>query len=309
MLAIVGPSGSGKSTLLNLIGTLDRRNRRVRRASPDTTSPRCGPAGWPRARPRIGFVFQQFHLSTGSAPWRRADRAALHGDPPRERRDGPPTHWSAWAWGTGWTTARASCRAANASAWPSPVPWWGSRGCCSPTSPPATSTRPPAPRSSELLRELNHDRGGRRGHHPRPRDGRTDAAPGADPRRPNRLRPRGEASLTTLTRSTLRARRPARARASTGCAPAPCGRRCRRWASPSVSRRWSRWSASPPPARPCSRPSRRLGTNLLTVPAGTDVFGGRRTAFPEDVVGEIGRIPGVSDRGIPGHHGRGDRPP
>jgi putative ABC transport system ATP-binding protein len=65
LVAIVGPSGSGKSTLLNLIGTLDRPTggralidgREVAELSDAELSAL-------RAH-RIGFVFQQFHLSDG----------------------------------------------------------------------------------------------------------------------------------------------------------------------------------------------------------------------------------------------------
>lgn len=63
--AIVGPSGSGKSTLLNIIGTLDRPTSGqafidgadVQRLNDTELSAL-------RAH-RIGFVFQQFHLSEG----------------------------------------------------------------------------------------------------------------------------------------------------------------------------------------------------------------------------------------------------
>ncbi|MEU7501762.1 ABC transporter ATP-binding protein [Streptomyces griseofuscus] len=65
LVAVVGPSGSGKSTLLNLIGTLDRPTcgqvvvdgQRVDRLDDRGLSAL-------RAH-RIGFVFQQFHLSAG----------------------------------------------------------------------------------------------------------------------------------------------------------------------------------------------------------------------------------------------------
>jgi putative ABC transport system ATP-binding protein len=64
-VAIVGPSGSGKSTLLNVIGTLDRptsgtaliEGSNVKDLSDSELSAlRCY---------RIGFVFQQFHLTEG----------------------------------------------------------------------------------------------------------------------------------------------------------------------------------------------------------------------------------------------------
>jgi putative ABC transport system ATP-binding protein len=62
-LAIVGPSGSGKSTLLNLMGTLDRPDEgTVRIGGTDIASMPDRRLSRIRAE-RIGFVFQQFHLS------------------------------------------------------------------------------------------------------------------------------------------------------------------------------------------------------------------------------------------------------
>ncbi|MGW4105323.1 ABC transporter ATP-binding protein [Streptomyces sp. NPDC004976] len=65
LLAIVGPSGSGKSTLLNIMGTLDRPT------GGDVIVEGQNVADLPdrelsalRGR-RLGFVFQQFHLTDG----------------------------------------------------------------------------------------------------------------------------------------------------------------------------------------------------------------------------------------------------
>ncbi|MFC6158875.1 ABC transporter ATP-binding protein [Kribbella jiaozuonensis] len=65
LVAIVGPSGSGKSTMLNVLGTLDRpTSGTVRIDSYDVA--RLSDAGLSALRAtRIGFVFQQFHLSAG----------------------------------------------------------------------------------------------------------------------------------------------------------------------------------------------------------------------------------------------------
>ncbi len=64
-LAIVGPSGSGKSTLLQLVGTLDRPSSgSVRIDGHDVARLSDRELSALRAR-RIGFVFQQFHLTAG----------------------------------------------------------------------------------------------------------------------------------------------------------------------------------------------------------------------------------------------------
>jgi len=70
--AIAGPSGSGKSTLLHIIGTLDTpTSGTVRVAGHDVTglSPARARDDRRLARLRaesIGFVFQRFHLATGT---------------------------------------------------------------------------------------------------------------------------------------------------------------------------------------------------------------------------------------------------
>lgn len=62
-VAVVGPSGSGKTTLLNVIGTLDRPDHgTVRISGIDVASLTDRQLSRLRAD-RIGFVFQQFHLS------------------------------------------------------------------------------------------------------------------------------------------------------------------------------------------------------------------------------------------------------
>jgi putative ABC transport system ATP-binding protein len=64
-LAIVGPSGSGKSTLLNIMGTLDRPSSgSVWIGGGDVTGLSDRELSTLRGR-RLGFVFQQFHLTDG----------------------------------------------------------------------------------------------------------------------------------------------------------------------------------------------------------------------------------------------------
>lgn len=64
-VGVLGPSGSGKSTLLNILGTLDRpTSGRVMLAGEDTSQLSDNELSDLRCH-RIGFVFQQFHLTDG----------------------------------------------------------------------------------------------------------------------------------------------------------------------------------------------------------------------------------------------------
>ena len=64
-LAVVGRSGSGKSSLLNLIGTLDKpTSGQVRIGGHDVATLTDRQLSGLRAT-TIGFVFQQFHLTSG----------------------------------------------------------------------------------------------------------------------------------------------------------------------------------------------------------------------------------------------------
>jgi putative ABC transport system ATP-binding protein len=87
LVAIVGPSGSGKSTMLNVLGTLDRpTSGSVRITGHDVTTLSDAQLSALRAR-RIGFVFQQFHLSPGmTAAENVADGLLYSGLRPGERR-------------------------------------------------------------------------------------------------------------------------------------------------------------------------------------------------------------------------------
>lgn len=86
-VTVIGPSGSGKSTMLQLIGTLDRPTRgTVHVAGYELSTLTDSQLSALRAH-RIGFVFQQFHLTAGvRAIDAVAERLLYRGTPSAKRR-------------------------------------------------------------------------------------------------------------------------------------------------------------------------------------------------------------------------------
>src|SRR6266571_4055413 len=149
IVALVGASGSGKSTLMNILAGLDTPTAGSARVAGNDLAAMSARQRLAYRRQVVGFVWQQ--TSRNLLPYLTAQQNVelpmrLAGR--RNARPVRPNYSTSSASATACTAGRTRCPAASSSGRPSRPPWSTSRRCCSPTSPPASWTRPPRPRCS-----------------------------------------------------------------------------------------------------------------------------------------------------------------
>ena len=160
---VIGPNGSGKTTLLRLAMGLHRAERAARSPGADASACR---ADAPRHRvPAAGDAAplrrRQLAYALAAAGVARAERAARVDellDAGRPRATSP-------------TGRRGGSPAASSSGWRSRARWRATRRCCSSTSRPRASIRPPPRRSRIVIRAVARARHQGRDVDPRSRPG------------------------------------------------------------------------------------------------------------------------------------------
>jgi ABC-type transporter Mla maintaining outer membrane lipid asymmetry ATPase subunit MlaF len=141
---LTGPSASGKTTLLRMLhGQLQRGWGRLLIAGVDVTN--SGSRERRRLRARAGFVFQEHRLLDHLTALENVVYELRVADLHVSQRELINTATNTLAEAGLYAEMErypASCRAANASAWPSPEPWHLAAAWCSLTSPPPARTPP-----------------------------------------------------------------------------------------------------------------------------------------------------------------------
>jgi len=140
-VALMGPSGSGKSTCMNVLGCLDTPSAGVYRFEGRDVGSLSRDERALLRRRAIGFVFQGFNLLGRTSALENVELPLVYRGLRTAERSRLAREALAAVGLAGWESTRPrSSRAGSSSASRSRARSSPSRRCCSPTSPPATST-------------------------------------------------------------------------------------------------------------------------------------------------------------------------
>jgi lipoprotein-releasing system ATP-binding protein len=144
IVALLGPSGSGKSTLLQAVGLLEGGFEGSIRIGGEEASKLDNDGRTRVRRDSLGFVYQFHHLLPD---FNAAENVILpqliHGATPDAARERAESLLAALGLGQRLTHRPSQLSGASSSASPSRARSPTARRWCSPTSRPATSTKPP----------------------------------------------------------------------------------------------------------------------------------------------------------------------